>query len=144
MTKHNIRGDSKAENIHNSIILAEDYNIYNSIDSPINASFNTWGSNNISEIESKFLNKEKVIYHPFNKINKSNLDLEIKSDGIKLSKNINTNSTKIEFLINKNDYYNYNDISVELLKVKDYKILEKKYLNLNLSKKIIILHLIGI
>ncbi|MCA9497515.1 MAG: hypothetical protein KC589_11335, partial [Nanoarchaeota archaeon] len=103
MNKHT-KGDSLAENIHNTTILATNYSIYNNVVSIINASNNIWGSNDLDEIESKFLDKNKIIYQPFIKVN-LDLDLEILNEGIYfLPYENNISKTKIRFIVSKNNF----------------------------------------
>lgn len=126
-----MQNDARAENIHNSILISKQYNIYNSISRTINATDNFWGTTNETEIEYKLLNKNNVIYKPF--INDTNIDYMLNESSIKFK--IENSKNYLYFNIDKVGYFDF-DLDVEMYVLRNGTILKSFNLkNISITNK---------
>jgi len=114
------------ENIHNNIFLENNKNIYITSNKHSDARNNFWGTSNETEIENKLRPKQNIIYKPF-LTNSKYLDLKINKN-IKFKK---TNTTEINFQIEKNKYFLNQQIKILLLDLVNNSIIKTKEINIS-------------
>lgn len=114
-----MQNDARVENIHSSIIISKNYNIYNLVSRQINATDNYWGTTNKSEIESKFLDKNKIYYTPY--FNNTLLDLSIE----KILFSYNENSNLYLILEFNNESHMITNLDFNIFILRDGNIINK-------------------
>ncbi len=111
----------RVETLHNNIISARDYNLYNNPIFIVSATDNWWGSENETIIESKFLKPENVIYKPFVQLG----DVDIWIEDVDFGLN------SIRLFVGKSTKLPLQDFKVEVIDVYDYKVVSKNEFNVS-------------